>query len=384
MLMLNSCVIFGVFAAVLLVSCGNEHGVPGVDTADTGSVILSVTDTIGVEIGDSCFMFGYAVDAARTDSIVYVLDMSRARLQKYYPDGSYAGFIGGSGDGPGELFMPHCLAFFPDGSFLIQDITDLGYYNSSGEWLSHVFTHAGNWPRDHTVTGSASFAVKWHEFINVDSPILRKFIASYDLQGNLIHEFMTDPIPIPSTPENNTDVLNRSFFSHHFTSDLNGNVYMVQRHTPDYSIVCFNSAGVPFDTLTLEIPVVAKTDEEVALEKRHTEEYLTGMGTSNVMQWIYEPDSFREPIAGIWLGWNENLWVLRGTEDAPAFDVWSIPEGELLYSAHLDLHIPAAEFLTFYITPWCEDFLAVYEDEGMVQRILLIDAEYPPQVFPDS
>lgn len=35
------------------------------------------------------------------------------------------------------------------------------------------------------------------------------------------------------------------------------------------------------------------------------------------------------------------------------------------------------EFLTFYINPWCRDFIAVHEDEGMVQRILLIDAEYP-------
>ncbi len=43
----------------------------------------------------------------------------------------------------------------------------------------------------------------------------------------------------------------------------------------------------------------------------------------------------------------------------------------------LDLEILPEEFLTFYINPWCRDFIAVHEDAGMVQRILLIDAEYP-------
>jgi hypothetical protein len=101
------------------------------------------------------------------------------------------------------------------------------------------------------------------------------------------------------------------------------------------------------------------------------------MGSTNVMQWIYDPDTFRAPISGIWLGWEGNLWVLRGTEDIPVFDIWSIPEGELLYRAELDLEIQPDEFLTFYINPWCRDFIAVHENAGMVQRILLIDAEYP-------
>ena len=290
-------------------------------------------------------------------------------------------FTGGSrvepGDGPGELVMSHCLDLFPDGSILIQDIMDLGYYGSDGEWLNHVFTHAGNWPTDHTITGTETFTVRWHEFLHEEPRIMRKFIASYDLQGELLTEFLTDPIVIPSTPDNNTEVLNRSFFFHYFTGDLNGNLYMVQRHIPEYRIVCFDHFGVPFDTLALDIPVVEKTTDEIALEKQHIEEYLTGMGTSNVMQWIYQPDIFREPIAGIWLGWNENLWVLRGTEDTPVFDVWDIPSGELLYTTGLDLHVPRAEYLTFYINPWCKDFLAVHEDEGMVQRVLLIQVEYP-------
>ena len=360
--------------SLLLVACGSEPVAEEPVGAVSLTVQLSVTDSIGVELGDSCYVFGYAADAARTDSIIYVLDMSRAQLRKYTPEGEYAGYIGGRGEGPGELSYPQGLELFPDGSILIQDITDLGLYDSQGNWLKHILTHSGNWPSQHTITGTASFAIRWHEFIREPSLILRKFIASYDLEGDFQAEFMTDSIPVPAAPEDNTDALNRSHFSHYFTGDISGNLYIVQRHTPEYRIFCHTSEGIAFDTLSLDIPVVEKTAYEISLEKRHIEEYLTGMGTSNVMQWIYEPHSWKEPIAGIWLGWEGNLWALRGTEEKPVFDVWST-EGEFLYKAELDIDIPPTEFLTFYINPYCKDFLAVHEDEAMVQRILLIEAQ---------
>ncbi len=365
-------------ASVLLLNaaCGGEQA-QTVTEIESGVIQLSVTDTIGIELGDSCYVFGYVADAVRTDSVIYVLDMSYAQLRKYSPDGEYSGYIGGRGDGPGELVMPQWLELFADGSMIIQDISDLGLYSSSGDWLSHIFVHSGNWPTHHTVTGPGTFTVRWHEFLLEPSHMLRQFIASYDLEGEFQAEFMTDSISIPVDPEDNTDALNRTFFSHYFCGDLDGNLHLVQRHIPQYRIVCYGSDAVPFDTLSLDLPVVYKTEDEIALEKRHIEEYLTGMGTSNVMQWIYDPDAFVAPIDGIWLGWEGNLWVLRGTGATPVFDVWSIPEGELLYRAELDLEIPSEEFLTFYINPWSRDFLAVHEDEGMVQRVLLIDTEYP-------
>jgi hypothetical protein len=366
-------------AAIVSLRCGDGTGEDTDDAVPVESIVLAVTDTIGIEMGDSCYVFGYLADAARTDSIIYALDMSRAQLREYTPEGEWSGYIGGRGDGPGELVMPHWFELLPDGSVLVQDIMDLGLYSPDGEWLGHVFTHSGNWPNQHTVMGSGFFAVLWHEFIHEPTRIMRKFIASYDLDGRQMAEFMTDSIPIPSTPENNTEVLNRGFFSHYFAGDLDGNLYVVERHVPEYMIVCFGPDAVPFDTLTLEVPLVERTEEEIALEKQHIEEYLNGMGTSNVMEWIYDPDTFRPPISGIWLGWEGNLWVLRGSEDIPVFDVWSVPEGSLIYTATLDLEIPPTEFLTFYITPWCEDFLVVHENEGMVQRLLLVDAEYPEQ-----
>ncbi|MEA3265660.1 MAG: hypothetical protein U9P42_01775 [Candidatus Fermentibacteria bacterium] len=361
--------------SLLLVACDSGPAEEILAGNDSLAIQLIVTDTIGVELGDSCYVFGYAADAARTDSIIYVLDMSRAQLRKYTPDGEYAGYMGGNGDGPGELSYPQWMELLPDGSVIIQDVTDLGLYDPQGNWLNHILTHSGNWPSQHTITGTDAFAIRWHEFISEPSFTLRQFISSYNLNGDFITEFMTDSISVPVESENNNDALNRMLFSHYFAGDMNGNLYLVQRHTPEYRILCYTSEGIAFDTLSLDLPVVEKTEYEISLEKQYIEEYLTGMGTSNVMQWIYEPDSFREPIAGIWLGWEGNLWVLRGTTVNPVFDVWGIPEGEYLYQAELSVEIPPTEFLTFYINPYCKGFLAVHEDEAMVQRILLIEVE---------
>ncbi len=360
---------------LLLVACDSEPAEEILEENDSLTIQLIVTDTIGVELGDSCYVFGYAADAARTDSIIFVLDMSRAQLRKYTPEGEYAGYIGGKGDGPGELSYPQWMELLPDGSVIIQDITDLGLYDRQGNWQNHIFIHSGNWPSQHTITGTTSFAVRWHEFISEPSHTLRQFISTYDLNGDFLTEFMTDSISIPVEPEDNNDALNRMLFSHYFAGDMNGNLYVVQRHTPEYRIFCNTAEGVAFDTLSLDLPAVEKTEYEISLEKQYIEEYLTGMGTSNVMQWIYEPHSWKDPIAGIWLGWEGNLWVLRGVEENPVFDVWSIPEGDYLYRAELNVEIPPTEFLTFYINPYCKGFLAVHEDEAMVQRILLIEEE---------
>ena len=361
--------------ALVLAACGGGDEEEAAQVQGLPEIGLSVTDTIGVELGDSNYVFGYLADAARTDSMIYALDMSRGKLQMYTPDGEYSGYIAGQGNGPGETAMPQWLTMLHDGSILLQDLTDLGLYTPDGQWVSHVFTHSGNWPSQHTAMGPETFTVRWHEFLREPDHILRQFIASYDLEGNQLTEFMTDSIRIPVAPEDNTDALNRFFFSHYFAGDLDGNLYIAERHIPEYRIVCYDSEGTVFDTLALDVPVVERTQEEIDLKKRYVEEYLTGMGTSNVMEWVYEPDTFKPPISGVWLGWNGNLWVLRGNLDTPVFDVWGVPRGELLCSAELDLEIPPDEFLTFYITPWCRDFLAVPEDAGMVQRLLLVESD---------
>lgn len=366
-------------SALLLVACGAAEEQPSEQIVYIPELILTLTDTIGVELGDSNYVFGFAADVVRTDSILYVLDTPYATVMKYLPDGTYAGRFGEHGDGPGEMVFPQSLELLPDGLFLVQDVNDLNIFNLAGEWQGFALEHRQNWPRQHSAADPSSFVVIRHEFLHEPDRIMREFIAMYDLDGNLLQEFTTDSIEIPVAPEDNTDALNRVYFSYYFAADTERNLYLITRHTPDYRIECLDSSGELFHTITLDVPVVEKTEDEIALEKQYIEDYLTGMGTSNIMQWIYEPDLFREPIAGVWLGWQGNLWVLRGSGDKPVFDIWSVPECEYLYRAILDVELPPGQYFTFYITPYSRNFAVVHENESMVQRVLVVDVEYPAE-----
>lgn len=365
--------------SLLLGACGTVEEQADEENVPMPELILTLADTIGVELGDPNYVFGFAADVVRTDSILYVLDMPFATVKKYLPDGTFAGSFGGNGDGPGEMVFPQFMELLPGGAMLVQDVNDLNIFNLAGEWQGFALEHQQNWPRQHAAADSSSFVVSRHEFIHQPTSFRRGFIALYNLEGNLLQEYCVDSLAIPVAPEDNTDALNRIFFSHYFAADTERNLYLVTRHTPFYRIECFDENGELFNTIEVDSPVVEKTADEIALEKQYIEDYLNGMGTSNVVQWIYEPDTFREPIAGMWLGWQGNLWVLRGTGDRPAFDIWSLPEGNFLYRATLDVELPPGQYFTFYITPHSRNFAVVHEDEGMVQKVLLVDVEYPAE-----
>ena len=366
-------------STLLMAACGAEEQHANEENIPVPELILTLTDTIGVELGDTNYVFGFAADVVRTDSILYVLDTPYATVKKYQMEGTYIGSIGTHGNGPGEMVFPQSLELLPGGVLLVQDVNDLNIFNLDGEWQGYALEHRQNWPIQHAAADSSSFVVFRHEFLHEPDRILRKFIAMYDLDGNLLQEYTADSIAIPIAPEDNTDALNRSHFAYYFAADTERNLYLVTRHIPDYRIECFDSNGELFNTIELDSPEVEKTADEIALEKQYIEDYLTGMGTSNILQWIYEPDLFREPVAGVWLGWQGNLWVLRGTEDRPTFDIWSLPECRYLYRATLDVELPLGQYFTFYITPYSRNFAVVHEDENMVQKVLLVDVDYPEE-----
>ena len=99
------------------------------------TLILAVTDTIGVEMGDSCYVFGQLMKACHsTDGDVIVLDMQQARLCVYSPEGVFSGYIGAPGPGPGEFQVPVGFAVFPEGGVVVTDAISrvLSFFDGEG------------------------------------------------------------------------------------------------------------------------------------------------------------------------------------------------------------------------------------------------------------
>jgi len=359
---------------ILLVggACRQEEEYSDGDLTEITCVMLEIRNEIGVEAGDSNYVFGFVSDVVRTDSLIYVVDFAKAHIAVYDNRGAFVRYIGGRGSGPGEFTAPVKLLLSGD-KLLVQDVNGLLMLSRQGEQLSYILQHEGNVPRQHVLVDDTTFCVAWHEFILDDEPLIRPFIGIYDISGAKIAELWSDIIKIPVAPKDNNDALNTLLFGHYFASDGKGHIYLHQRHTHEYRILCYNREGELCNEIVKDCELVRKTEEEIALEKQYVEDMLQGWGTSNVIQWVYEPDEYREPIGGLWVNGDGNLWVLDGSERTPTFDVWSVPEGEILYRAVLPVDIPLGDFITFYITPHCSDIAAVYEDMNMVQKVLLID-----------
>ena len=369
---------FAAFAAIPLLSgCGGQPGQQG-EPPGLQVLALEITGEIGVELGDSNYVFGHVADLVRTDSLLYVLDMARAHISLYDNNGRFAGTIGRRGSGPGEFASPRNLLLSPRG-ILVQDINGLKLLEMDGSWKRFILEHQGNWPGQNKLVDDSTFCVVWHDFQTSGVPFIRPFVGVFDFQGDPVCELWADSIRIPVPPENNNHALNAWRFGHYLASDGQGGIFHHRRHSGEYLIRRFDRNGGLLGEISRQYTAVVKTPEEILLEKEYIEDMLRGSGTTNVMQWVYEPDPFREPISGLWVSGDGNLWVLLGTEPRPTFDVWSLPDGVLKYRAELSLDIPRGEFLTFFISPHSRRFAAVHEDEGMVQRILLIEVERPQE-----
>jgi len=110
-------------AALILLGCGGGSAPQEVEWArDARHESLAVTDSIGIETGDSNFVFGQIAGAAYApDGRIAVLDMKQKAVLFYSPDGSFLMRVGRQGSGPGEFLMPSSISFYRDGSMVVGD-----------------------------------------------------------------------------------------------------------------------------------------------------------------------------------------------------------------------------------------------------------------------
>lgn len=133
-----------VSAAIIAAGCGGRGGrnlVP--DWAEgVPRRTLSVTDSIGIEIGDSNYVFGQIAAVEWTpDGSIAVLDLKKCIVQIYGSDGSYRATIGRQGSGPGEFLMPSAITFREsDGSLAVADAmaAKIQTFDSTGALIGEI------------------------------------------------------------------------------------------------------------------------------------------------------------------------------------------------------------------------------------------------------
>ena len=113
------CIVMAMTAAVT--SCGSS-GAESEISSGIDTVIVTVSDTLGILYGDSTFVLGTITQASwGADGRLYVLDGQFGRLAVYSGDLAFIQYVGRLGSGPGEFQYPQSFAFLSDGRFAVCD-----------------------------------------------------------------------------------------------------------------------------------------------------------------------------------------------------------------------------------------------------------------------
>ncbi len=322
-------------SCMLLLACGS--GNPGTDASNNAPTILESTlrDSIGIEIGDSCYVFGWIQSACfDMEGDILVLDRAACRVSRYSADGGFVGSFGRRGSGPGELMNPLDMYVTEDGRVMVCSPWSGGLhaFSMDGEWLGLVTPFLNNPPMQlRGADGSAFIAIRFSVQEVGDELECRVLIGRYE-EGDEEPSVIYWENSFPFDPTDITHMLRNSLYGFVFTADRQGNVFLAHL-SPDYIVEGFRAGGERFLTIERECPPVNKTPEEIQEEKEWIEGYLSSVGASGVVI-SFTPDPCRDAIAEVETDGMERLWIRRGTVAEPVFDVYDY-DGNQLFTVNM-------------------------------------------------
>ncbi len=376
-IMKNYFILLSTVMFLLVTSCGSGDQEATdlhrqIELPQTNLVLL---DSIGIELGDSCYVFGSIEGLGYTpEGNIAILDRISADIRLFTPDGEYLRRAGGRGSGPGEMHNPLCLFLFPDGKMGAMDPwrNGLQMYSSETEYQGIGLNVQSNVHLHPEVVSDSSFISMKTEFIieNGAAPIIAVFVGLFEM--SVEPEITYWRVEMEMDLSIVADLAQKYFLAVSLAVDtLNGIVYVSPYSGTDYRIERFTFDGEQLADLELDIEKVPLTEEEIRIEEEFVRLRLSSLEGGEPMYNVQltDPLTHRLPINDLEIAPGGNLWVRRGTEDDPFFDIWS-PAGELVGSAVLPGVGPRSRSWEFEV---CEMGILAYDsDPDLYQKAYLI------------
>lgn len=312
---------------------GNGTG-PAIPDAD---IWLSISDSIGIEIGDSNLVLGMpAVAAWMPDNRLAVMDMQKFRISIFTPDGDFITSIGRQGSGPGEFLLPSWLSVTPSGGLAVCDAMagELDFFNPALEYTGSL---AGFFPSPPVITvflTDTSFVGMKPEFEQNDDGMFMGYTVA------LWNTASPEPVVTyhrelaPFDPSDMSGITGNMVV---FAASPEGFVYTSVFSTEEYSVSGWNPDGTPLFSIEEPFTRVPKTEEDIDTERQFVRDRMRQGGAPDFMVETYEPEPFRYAISSLGIAPDGNLWVGTGIHNHPVFRVYDPGTGEYLFTAALEI-----------------------------------------------
>ncbi len=321
--------------AVLAFGCGRQQ-LP----AETEIPLcnLSILDSVGVELGDSAYIFGGIMGIEfMPDGGFAVLDRATCNIRLFTEMGEHTATIGRRGTGPGEIVQPYGLLLWSNGDLGVIDPFQGGLlrFSPGGEYMGIVFEATHNIPFDPRMVGDTAYIARRTAIeTEGDQTFMETYLGFFPMSHEPSLKYISDRVPLD--PASMADyILHNFFYSSWAVDPASGTLYAAPFHEGEYRILAFPFEGGDPRVIGMEVEPVAKTPEEIELEKAFVASYLTAAEGGNPMYDVNcEPWPFKLPVEGMYVDDSGNLWVLRGDTGEVLFNVWN-SSGERIFDVAL-------------------------------------------------
>lgn len=348
----------------------NRHSPPELPPID---YYLVITDSIGIESGDSNYVFVWPVDAVYTpDGDIAVLDMMKNAVLFYTPEGEFIRSVGEKGEGPGRFMTPYGMCFYSDGSFLVECGNGISRFNSNGE-----FVHRMVWPRydPHLIAALDDSSFIGRGTImesNAQGLTCTSTIGRWEEAGNPATKYFTFEFEYPLPDENGVMDLSRHRDKHIIScASHDGRVFYTVVSVDSFEITGFEQDGTRFfHVVDEDYRRTPKTEEEMQIEIQSREKDYNRLGTGASGLTI-RPDPYKPSIIGLHIDGYNRLWIRLGYCPGIVYRVYDM-NGEILFHATTDFPFDIQDYLDWAISINDNGFLAFPSNPDDYPRIYML------------
>jgi len=332
---------------------------------------LVITDSIGVETGDSNYMLGKVLSPVHSpDGNIVYLDWLKKALFIYTPDGEFIRSVGREGSGPGEFQRPMTISYYSNGNILVWDVHSTILFDSDYNYLNQT-SWSGVGPLLVSAVDSGGFIGLDYSLREGENGTLAiQTLGLWDGNIDPSVEYFRTEHDFVFNPETIFDFSTRRNEGLWSCATRDGRVFYCWISIDELVIHGSEPDGTPF--LLIEddnVHRVRKTEDEIQTER---DNFLGGRSIPDDYPITIKPDPYKYTVRGMFLDGEDRLWVRMGCYPGIVFRVYDM-NGEILFHAMVEYDGDPIDLNTWEITGDEYGFLGHNTSYEEYQRIYMLE-----------